>query len=93
MSSSGRGVFDCLTGEKVARDYTDNVVTDPYLECEGIGPLAGRLIRMSATSGGGLPVASSDGWSVETVALNWPDHHLLLVESGSWLYGALCNWP
>jgi hypothetical protein len=48
---------------------------------------------MSGISGGGLPVASSDGWSVETVALNWPDQHLLLVEPGSWLYGALCNWP
>ncbi|QKZ04049.1 hypothetical protein [Pseudomonas eucalypticola] len=28
VSSSGRGVFDCLTGAKIARDYADDVLTD-----------------------------------------------------------------
>ncbi len=93
QSSSGRGVFDCLTGEKVARDYEEDSSADLYLECEGIGPLAGKSIRMAGISGGGLPVASSDGWCVETVTLNWPEHHLLLVEPGSWLYGQRYNRP
>ena len=93
VSSSGRGVFDCLTGAKIARDYADDVLTDAYLECEGIGPLATMNIRTSGISGGGLPVASPDGWCVETVTLSWPEHHLLLVEPGSWLYGERYKQP
>lgn len=93
VSSSGRGVIDCVHGEKIARDYSEEPRTDCYLECQGIGPLSGESIRMSGMSGGGLPSATVDGWVTETVSLDWPDHHLLLVEPGSWLYGARYNRP
>jgi hypothetical protein len=92
-SSAGRSVIDCLTGEKVARDYTENVESNRYLEAQGIGPLAGKTIAMSGINGGSLPLGSNDGWQVESVCLAWPEHHLLLVEPGSWLYGAEINRP
>lgn len=93
LSASGLGVFDCLTGEKVAREHGEFFFPNRYLECEGIGPLAGSTIRMSGVSGGGLAVAAPDNWHVETVTLTWPDHHLLLVEPDSWLHGERYNRP
>ncbi|WMN20211.1 hypothetical protein QL104_12720 [Pseudomonas piscis] len=92
-SSAGRSVIDCETGEKIARDYTEEVESDRYLEAEGIGPLAGRRIAMSGINGGSLPLGSDDGWAVHNVPLAWPEQHLLLVEPGSWLYGAQHNRP
>ncbi|MGF6594513.1 hypothetical protein [Pseudomonas sp. 2835] len=92
-SSSGRSVIDCRSGEKIARDRTDNLGSDHYLETRGIGPLNERVIRMSGIQGGGLPISTSDGWVVENITLAWPEQHLLLVEPGSWLHGARYNRP
>ena len=92
-SSAGRSVIDCVTGEKIARDYTEEVESDRYLEAEGIGPLAGKTIAMSGINGGSLPLGSDDGWCVHNVSLAWPEQHLLLVEPGSWLHGAEHNRP
>jgi hypothetical protein len=84
VSSQGRGVFDCLTGERVARDRSvpegaSPDWQDPFeLWAVGIGPLAGQHIRTAGLSGGGLSVATRDGWSVERLALEWPDETLLL---------------
>ena len=88
ISSMGRGVFDCLTGEKVARDYDDGDWHDTLaLEAEGIGPLAEQRIKTAGLHGGGLPMAAGDGWTAEDFVLDWPDHTLLLVPPGSWAYG------
>lgn len=92
-SSSGRSVLDCQRGEKVARDRTDNLGSDRYLDAHGIGPLSGRVIRMAGISGGGLPLATADGWMVEDIILAWPEQHLLLVEPGSWLHGERYGRP
>ena len=92
-SSSGRSVINCQTGEKVARDRTDNLGSDRHLETRGIGPLHERVIRMAGINGGGLPVATADGWMIEDITLAWPEQHLLLVEPGSWLHGARYHRP
>ena len=68
-SSSGLGVIDCVTGQKVARDNSETLFTDRYLECQGIGPLEGKTIRMAGIYGGSLPRTATDGWTVETVCL------------------------
>jgi len=92
-SSSGRSVIDCQSGAKVARDRTDNLGSDRYLQTRGIGPLHERVIHMAGINGGGLPLATADGWMVEDITLAWPEQHLLLVEPGSWLHGARYNRP
>ncbi|MGH8486737.1 MAG: hypothetical protein ACRESP_20235, partial [Pseudomonas sp.] len=92
-SSSGRSVLDCQTGEKVARDRTDTLGSDRFLDAHGIGPLQGRVIRMAGINGGGLPLATADGWMVEDIILAWPEQHLLLVEPGSWLHGERYGRP
>ena len=92
-ASSGRSVIDCRTGEKVARDRTDNLGSDRFLETRGLGPLQDRVIPMAGIHGGRLPLATADGWMTEDITLAWPEQHLLLVEPGSWLHGARYHRP
>lgn len=93
-SSQGQGVFDCLTGERVARNPNTEFWEDTgNLETAGIGPLAGQLIRMSGIFGGGLSVVTADGWQVERLVLQWPAESLLLVPPGASIFGDLYNQP
>lgn len=93
-SSQGRGVFDCLTGERVARDPNMEFLEDTgNLETAGIGPLAGQLIRMSGIFGGGLPVVTADGWQAERLVLQWPAESLILVPPEASIFGGLYNKP
>ena len=91
VSSQGRGVVDCLTGEKIARDYEDYFEGEESLEVRGIGILSGKNIRMAGLYGGGLPIYTEDGWTLESVTLSWPEEMILLVEPDSDLYGSTYN--
>jgi hypothetical protein len=85
-STDGKGVFDCATGERVARDPDADSTFDEEvrLQSKGIGPLAGRTIRVCGLFGGGLPLMTLDGWSVELVHHSWPHvASLVLVPSGA----------
>ena len=78
LSSSGRGVIDCLTGEKVARDDADYYAVSPKLEAEGIGPLEGQYVRLAGIHGGGLSHVTKDGWLIELHPLSWPEEEFFL---------------
>lgn len=94
VSAHGRGVFDCLTGDRLARDRNlpDPVTEewdDPFtLEAPGVGPLAGRRVRICGLYGGGLPVMTRDGWQAERLVLDWPDETLVLTSPGSSVFAA-----
>ncbi len=93
-SHSGRGLFDCSTGSRVARDPDNAYEDSPHtLEAAGIGPLEGRAIKMAGLEGGGLPLTSPQGWLMESLVLDWPETTLLLVEPGSDLYGDMYGKP
>ncbi|MCP4155164.1 MAG: hypothetical protein GY757_45990, partial [bacterium] len=89
VSSSGRGVFDCCTGEKVARDDDDDAYDDIALEALGIGPLEDELVGMSGLEGGGLPTGTDDGWQVDRFTLEWPIESLVITPPGSSVFGVL----
>lgn len=79
VSHDGLGVIDCLTGEKVAREYDGAYDTDVgTLLTEGIEPLANAKVRVSGILGGGLPNSTHDGWSVDRHPLSWPVAELYL---------------
>jgi hypothetical protein len=92
ISSQGRGIIDCTTGQKIARDRSEeNAETwygSHFLIGQGFGPLDGKQVRLAGLSGGGLPVCTKDGWSVERLAIDWPDDCLLLLEPFSSIYRA-----
>ena len=84
-TSSGKDVFDCATGERVASDPNAGSTLDEEirLQTAGIGPLAGKTIRVCGLFGGGLPLFTLDGWGVELVHHSWPSlASLVLVPSG-----------
>lgn len=74
VSSSGRSVYNCMNGERLARDYSDHA--DWYsplsLICKGIGPLSHEDISISGLCGGGLPMYNRYGESLVRVAPQWP---------------------
>ncbi|MDR2213085.1 MAG: hypothetical protein LBE21_05610 [Pseudomonadales bacterium] len=92
LSSQGRGVIDCRSGDKVARDYNE-YYANGYLEADGIGPLYGNTIRIFLLSAGGLPAYTHDGWSVEFATLDWPVKDIFLVEPNSFLLASLYGKP
>ncbi len=81
LSSQGRGIFDCLTGEKLARDYVEaHDFFDPIrLLAQGFGPLEGKSIRMAGLFGGGLPLTTKDEWFLEEEAPAGPTRSILLT--------------
>jgi len=93
VSSAGRGVVDCQSGLKVARDDEEYYEDERHLEARGIGPLQGKTLRMSGLLGGGLPISTNDGWSMEVVTLDWPIHEILLLEPFASLYDSLRGKP
>jgi hypothetical protein len=88
VSSNGRGVFDCVTGERVARDYddTDSWYDREHLLALGIGPLAGQMIRLAGIDGGGLLNGSPDGYALWLVAPTWPDYRVILSPPQASIY-------
>jgi len=93
-SSNGRGVFDCVALERVARDYDMDAHTWSdlnRLECDGIGPLEGQSVRMAGLYGGGLSRGTGDGWSVDLVQIPWPDEYLVVAPPDSSIYDLSTN--
>ncbi|WP_185234712.1 hypothetical protein [Teredinibacter franksiae] len=78
ISSQGRGLFNCDTGERVSRDYEEygDWFNDRSLICKGIGPVESELIQTCGIHGGGLPHSGVSGESIEVHAPNWPKYDL-----------------
>ncbi len=74
-SSNGKAVFDCTTGERIGRDPEahSSGEDEVRLQARGIGPIEGKVVRMCGLFGGGLPLLTLDGWSLELVHHSWPD--------------------
>lgn len=81
VSSQGRGLFDCLSGERIARDDADNYENPDSSEmtAPGIGKLATHAISVAGIHGGGMAKGSADGWSLDVVQLPWPVHFVFLT--------------
>nr|WP_030273890.1 hypothetical protein [Streptomyces sp. NRRL B-24484] len=94
VSVAGHGLFDAVTGERIARDRDpdpDDLTPDarPDLSCPGPGPLAGTRVRIAGLFGGGLHTTTWDGWTLEVVSPEWPHDRVLLSTDG----GAPHNGP
>ena len=89
VSSRGRGVYECRTGEQVARDYSEPNETwydERNLRADAIDPIAGEPVRLAGLIGGGLPNIGPGGWWADAITLDWPDTSLLLGGPGGWIY-------
>ncbi|MGW6918375.1 hypothetical protein ACWGB8_31855 [Kitasatospora sp. NPDC054939] len=83
VSSSGHGLFDAVTGERLAREYDPEEDPDgPDLACPGIGPAAGLRIPVAGLYGGGLHTSAEGGWHVCVETTEWPNQQVLLATGG-----------
>ncbi|WP_068902461.1 hypothetical protein [Planomonospora sphaerica] len=84
VSSNGRGLFDCATGTRIARDPDpDAGWPDTHeLAHEGIGPLSGVFVPVAGLWGGGLHTTTPDGWTLDVVAPDWPVESVMLSAAG-----------
>ncbi|MCF2527351.1 hypothetical protein [Yinghuangia soli] len=90
-SHQGRGLFDPLVGDRIARDrdadaelvYPD----DADLTCPGLGVLEGTRIAVAGLQGGGLRTTGVLGWTIDVVAPGWPDDRVLLWHGRLGPYG------
>ena len=89
VSSAGRGVVDCRSGQRIARDDGEYYQDQTYLEAVGIGPLRGKTLRVSGLFGGSLPITAKDGWSIQVITLDWTVDDILLLEPYASLYDPL----
>lgn len=48
------------------------------LTAAGIGPIAGRKVRLAGLAGGGLAAGTRDGWSLEVETFDWPRRSVIL---------------
>lgn len=82
VSSSGRGLFDTATGEKIARDtieFFENADRTGQT-APAIGRHDGVVVPLAGlNSSGGLRRGTDDGWSIGIVQLPWPRHFLFLA--------------
>lgn len=80
ITSDGRGIFDCRTGEKIARDRSQDLswLDVANLEAPGIGPLSGELVRLGGIFGGGLASQTVDSWSAEVLPIGLYEYGLYL---------------
>lgn len=68
LSHNGRGIFDCLTGQQIARDSSTDVYDHfnrSKLLATGFDILIGQQIKMAGLYGGGLPLSTEDWWFLE----------------------------
>ena len=95
LSSSGRGLFNCLTGERIDRDDGDAPHYTSRLLVDGIGQLKGKRLRTAGLHGGGLPVSSggSEWWGLNSETLVWPTVSIFLTPPGQWFWGAIHGKP
>ncbi|MGA5020868.1 hypothetical protein ACPCAA_26125 [Streptomyces griseoincarnatus] len=87
VSTAGHGLFDAATGEIVARDRdpdpdTSTPDAEPDLACPGLGPVEGVPVRIAGLFGGGPHRTTPDGWTLDVVAPDWPDHRVILSADG-----------
>jgi hypothetical protein len=88
-STRGLGLFDTVTGERLARDREPDSgwPDDNDLTCQGIGPIAHRRVPIAGLSGGGLHTGAA-GWSVDVASPDWPNERVLLSTGSPYSGGA-----
>ncbi len=81
VSSQGRGIFDCLTGDRIARDPVEMFENpdNSELTAPGIGKHESTTFRLAGLHGGGLSTSTDDGWGIHVIHLPWPIHVVFLT--------------
>ncbi|MCB9780541.1 MAG: hypothetical protein H6742_18385 [Alphaproteobacteria bacterium] len=89
VSSAGRGLVDCASGELVGRDRQepdDGWYDAAELLASGIDRLEDELVPIAGLHGGGLALTTDDGWAVTVAYPNWPEAWVVLQAGFTHIY-------
>jgi hypothetical protein len=91
LSSQGRGIYDCLTGQRVARDRDEAYPFDTAsLTASAFADFAEQTVHTAGIHGGGLALTTHDGWSIADFMFDWPEPIVTLSPAGlSWEYAEM----
>jgi len=83
LSSQGRGLFDCVTGELIARDNEKMFPNsdESGMTAPGIGKHSSKVFQLAGLQGGGLVRGTKDGWGLHVIQLPWPIHVVFLTSN------------
>jgi hypothetical protein len=73
LSHNGSGIFDCLKGQRIARnsDYPDEFLDQSTLIAKGFDVLDGQDIKTVGLFGGTLSTKTRDGWKLSIRQLSY----------------------
>ena len=79
VSSSGRGLWDLSTGERIGRiqESEGTGLDESKLLCKGIGLIKDETIRVAGICGGGLRSATEQGEHLTLVSPFYPCHDVV----------------
>lgn len=79
----GRGLFNCLAGERLSRDQVEFFQNsdDSGMTTPEIGRQDNTVFRMAGLHDGGLATATRDGWRIHITHLSWPVYTFFLNSS------------
>ncbi len=89
ISGSGQSLIDCSTGQRLYRNREHDGYGPGLLEARRLDVSEADPIRMAGLEGGGMPTLTSDGWTVQSIPLNWPEtFHILQPPQASIFFNA-----
>jgi hypothetical protein len=91
-SSNGQSVFDCTSGECVYRNHDEDGYDPLTLKGHRLDDLSAAPFQMSGLYGGGLLTATSDGWHIDTLQLDWPRTFCILQPPNASIYFLQEKW-
>lgn len=71
-SSSGQGIYDCRSGQRIYRNRSNSGYDPHRLEAVRLDDRSRPPVPMAGIDGGGLRTATSDGWLIDTFQTEWP---------------------
>lgn len=92
VSMNGQSVIDCSTGQLIYRNREQDGFNNKWLNATRLDSPNCSPINMAGLYGGGLKASTSDGWSVKSFPIEWPETYYILEPPDSSIYYADEKW-
>ena len=92
VSENGQAIFDGTNGNRSYRNRENSAYDQTRLEAERLDQKGHNPIRMAGEHGGGLPLTTSDEWSIDIFQIHWPTAFSVLHHPGASIYFLAPKW-
>ena len=91
-SENGQGIFDAVTGNRIYRNRENSGYDQAQLEATRLDKTGCPPIPMAGEHGGGLCRTTSDGWSIDTLQMQWPTAFSILHKPNASIFFLAPQW-